>query len=131
VKELLQMQLNGGFYMRNESQASKPAGQEIPYIWLGAEDWNVMVNIGERSQAVTVDTAHIDRNGVTCMRLRYVGIDPELYGIWKKAADRHTEMSVVFQGQTYHGRTDVVGKNDVDGYMFLQFQGRTKDQVIA
>jgi hypothetical protein len=101
------------------------------YLWLGAEDWNVTVNIGESSQAVTVDTAHIDRNGMTCLRLRYAGVDPEMYAIWKRTADRHIEMSAIFQGQTYYGRTDVVGKNDVDGYMFLQFQGRSKEQVTA
>jgi hypothetical protein len=126
VKELLQMQLNGGFYMRNEFQATKTTGQQMPlYLWLGAEDWNVTVTIGESSKAVTIDSARIDRNGVTWMRLRNVGIDPELYAIWKRTADRQTDMSVVFQGRTYQGRTDVVGKNDVDGYMFLQFQGRS------
>lgn len=125
VKELLQMQLHGGFYIRNEYQEPKtPVSKNPLFLWVGAEDWNVVVNIGDNKQDVTVDSARIDRNGVTWMRLRRVGIDQELYKVWKHTADRHTDMSVVFKGETYYGRTDVVGKNDVDGYMFLQFQGQ-------
>jgi hypothetical protein len=124
LKELLEMQLRGGFYILDEHQGATAQAQKCSmYTWLGAEDWNVVVHIGDTTQALTVDSARIDRKGVTWMRLRKVGIEPELYALWKKTADRHIGMSLIFRGEKYNGRADVVGKNDIDGYMFLHFQG--------
>lgn len=129
LKELLEMQLHGGFYIRNEYQPPQAPKQKCPlFLWVGAEDWNVVVLIGESEQNVIVDSARINRNGLTWLRLRRAGIDAELYKLWKTAADRHTPMSIVFRGEKYNGRTELVGKNDSDGYMFLEFQGQKAEE---
>ena len=128
VKELLEMQLHDGFYIRNEHPGSTPLEQKCPfYSWVGVKDWDVEVHISDNIQQVTVDAARVDRHGVMWMRLRKIGIEPDLYLLWKETADNHTDMSVVFRGEKYKGRTDVTGKNDIDGYMFLHFQGQKSD----
>lgn len=124
-KELLAMTLHGGFYMRDENQTAIVEKQKVPWFtWVGEENRGVRLLIGDVSEELTVDTARLDNKGLVHLRLRKHEIGQDHYQSWKDIVKQRTQALVNFQGQEYKGIADLVGKNDVDGYMFLHFSGK-------
>lgn len=126
LKDILALSLDGGFYMRSELQVAIIEKQKVPWFtWVGAEYREVMLVIGDsvEGEGVTVDSARLDRQGHMHLRLRKHAIEPERYEFWKEAVKLRTPASVIFQCIRYEGRADLVGRNDVEGYMFLHFEG--------
>lgn len=130
LKDVLGMSFDGGLYIRNENQAAVSLRQKGPcFSWIGAEDRKAVVLIGGDAEDVTIDSARIDKEADMHLRLRKDGVEPKLYEFWKEAADERKPVWVILCGDRYRGRVDLAGKNEGNGYMFLQFLGRKTDML--
>lgn len=131
LKDLRSMNLNGGFYMLDEKRTARVEKHRIPWFtWVDADDRVVVILIGGKGEEVTVHSARLDRDGLMHLRLCKSVIEQELYQFWKETAEQHVPAWVDFLGRGYKGFVDLVGKNDGDGYMFLQFAGKITPEPV-
>ncbi len=130
LNDVLGMNFEGGFYMRNESQPVIALKQKQPcFSWIGAKDRKAVVLIGDDAEDVTIESARIDKQAEMHLRLRKDGVETKLYEFWRGVAEERKPVCVILNCDRYCGRAELVGRNEADGYIFLQFLGRRIDPL--